>query len=52
MRDQPDGTTDKLLREGDELLGSSQELLRDLDRQLRGSGESTGTPSPDDASGI
>ena len=43
MSPDPDHTTEKLLREGDELLDSSQDLLRDLDRQLRDSGKSTGT---------
>lgn len=35
-----DPTTERLLREGDELLDSSHELLRDLDDQLR-----AGTPT-------
>lgn len=30
-----DLTTEKLLRDGDALLDTSQELLRDLDEQLR-----------------
>lgn len=45
MRDRSD-ETDKLLREGDELLDSSHELLRDLDRQLRESGAAGAPPSP------
>lgn len=30
----PDPTTEKILRDGDELLDSSQQLLRDLDKTL------------------
>lgn len=47
MRDRSD-QTDKLLREGDELLGSSQQLLRDLDRQLRDSDGAASRPSPEE----
>ena len=35
MSPEKDYTTERLLRDGDALLDTSQELLRDLDEQLR-----------------
>jgi len=43
VADAPEPTTEQLLREGGELLDSSQELLRDLDEQLEESRRTTGT---------